>query len=263
MVADDVALAGTVPRERRRGIAGTVLIHKVAGAAASSGRGLAEVAALARGAAADLASMGVALGACTVPAVGRPGFELGDMEIELGLGIHGEQGIERADLLPADGLVERLLDSILADLAPGQGQRVALLVNGLGGTPEMELAIVARRAIAVLRGRGLAVVRAWMGNYLTALEMPGCSLSVLKVDDARLALIDAPAASAAWKGDGVVSARKIVAARTSRRGRPSRPAPMPGACARRLSPLPPRCRQPSRFSPISIQGRVTAISGSA
>ena len=212
VVADDVALAGTVPRDRRRGIAGTVLIHKVAGAAAASGRGLAEVAALARGAAADLASMGVALGACTVPAVGRPGFALGDMEIELGLGIHGEQGIERAALLPADGLVERLLDSILADLAPGQGQRVALLVNGLGGTPEMELAIVARRAIAVLRGRGLAVVRAWMGNYLTALEMPGCSLSVLKVDDARLALIDAPAASAAWKGNGVVSARKVGAA---------------------------------------------------
>ena len=223
VVADDVALAGTVPRDRRRGIAGTVLIHKVAGAAAASGRSLAEAAVLARGAAADLASMGVALGACTVPAVGRPGFALGDMEIELGLGIHGEQGIERADLLPADGLVERLLDSILADLAPGQGQRVALLVNGLGGTPEMELAIVARRAIAVLRARGLAIVRAWMGDYLTALEMPGCSLSVLKVDDARLALIDTPAASAAWKGDGVVSARKVVAASIAL-PRPVRPA---------------------------------------
>jgi ATP-dependent dihydroxyacetone kinase len=230
VVADDVALAGTVPRDRRRGIAGTVLIHKVAGAAAASGRSLAEVAAMARGAAVDLASMGVALGACTVPAVGRPGFELGDEEIELGLGIHGEQGIERADLLPADGLVERLLDSILADLAPEQGQSVALLVNGLGGTPEMELSIVARRAIAVLRGRGLAVVRAWMGNYLTALEMPGSSLSVLKVDDARLALIDAPAASAAWKGDGVVSARKVAAASIV----PPRPARPAGPHAERL-----------------------------
>jgi dihydroxyacetone kinase len=214
-----------VARDRRRGIAGTVLIHKVAGAAAAAGQGLAEVAALARGAAGELASMGVALGACTVPAVGRPGFELGDREIELGLGIHGEQGIERSDLLPADGLVERLLSSILADLAPGRGQRVALLVNGLGGTPEMELAIVARHAITSLRRRGLEVARAWMGDFLTALEMPGCSLSVLKLDDSRLALLDAPASSAAWQGGGVISARKVVAASTAppRRTKPAGP----------------------------------------
>jgi dihydroxyacetone kinase len=225
VVADDVALADTVARDRRRGIAGTVLIHKVAGAAAAAGQGLAEVAALARGAAGELASMGVALGACTVPAVGRPGFELGDREIELGLGIHGEQGIERSDLLPADGLVERLLSSILADLAPGRGQRVALLVNGLGGTPEMELAIVARHAITSLRRRGLEVARAWMGDFLTALEMPGCSLSVLKLDDSRLALLDAPASSAAWQGGGVISARKVVAASTAppRRTKPAGP----------------------------------------
>jgi ATP-dependent dihydroxyacetone kinase len=225
VVADDVALADTVARDRRRGIAGTVLIHKIAGAAAAAGQGLAEVAALARGAAGELASMGVALGACTVPAVGRPGFELGDREIELGLGIHGEQGIERSDLLPADSLVERLLSSILADLAPGRGQPVALLVNGLGGTPEMELAIVARHAIASLRRRGLEVARAWMGDFLTALEMPGCSLSVLKLDDSRLALLDAPASSAAWQGGGVISARKVVAASAAppRRTRPAGP----------------------------------------
>lgn len=213
VVADDVALRDTVARHRRRGIAGTVLVHKIAGAAAAGGLDLAEVAALARAAAADLGSMGVALGACTVPAVGRPGFALAEAEIELGLGIHGEQGIERADLLPADALVERLLDEILADLGPAPGEGVALLVNGLGGTPEMELAIIARRAIAVLRERGLTVERAWMGEFLTALEMPGCSLSLMKLDSTRLALLDAPADPAAWRGDGRIAAvRKAIPA---------------------------------------------------
>ncbi len=161
IVADDVALAGTVANDRRRGIAGTVLVHKIAGAAAAAGRSLAEVAQLARAAAADVGTMGVALGACTVPAVGRPGFELGPDEIELGLGIHGEAGVERASMMPADVLVERLLSSILSDRKLVAGDRVALLVNGLGGTTPMELAIVARHAMAVLRARGLSVERAW------------------------------------------------------------------------------------------------------
>jgi ATP-dependent dihydroxyacetone kinase len=213
VVADDVALRNTVPRDRRRGIAGTVLIHKVAGAAAAAGQGLAEVAALARAAAGDLGTMGVALGACTVPAVGRPGFDLGATEIELGLGIHGEQGVERAALLSADAVVERLLGSILADLELARGSSVALLVNGLGGTTGMELAIVARHALAVLRERGLQVERAWIGDFLTALEMPGCSLSILKVDRARLALLDAPAESSAWRAASDLAAtRKIVPA---------------------------------------------------
>jgi dihydroxyacetone kinase len=213
VVADDVALSNTVPRDRRRGIAGTVLVHKIAGAAAAAGRGLAEVGALARAAAADLGTMGVALGACTVPAVGRPGFELGATEIELGLGIHGEQGVERTELLPAHAVVERMLASILADLALPQGASVALLVNGLGGTTAMELAIVARHAFTGLRGRGLQIERAWMGDFLTALEMPGCSLSVLKVDRERLALLDAPAESSAWRaGSRIAPARKVVPA---------------------------------------------------
>jgi dihydroxyacetone kinase len=171
------------------------------------------VAALARAAAGDLGTMGVALGACTVPAVGRPGFDLGATEIELGLGIHGEQGVERTALLPADGVAERLLGSILADLELPHGSSVALLVNGLGGTTAMELAIVARHALAVLRGRGLQVERAWMGDFLTALEMPGCSLSILKVDRARLVLLDAPAESSAWRaGSELAARRKIVPA---------------------------------------------------
>ncbi|MBR0645158.1 dihydroxyacetone kinase family protein, partial [Plastoroseomonas hellenica] len=210
LVADDVALRQTVSPDRRRGIAGTVLVHKVAGAAAAAGRPLGQVAQAARDAAAALGSMGVALGACTVPAAGRPGFTLGEDEIEIGLGIHGEQGVQRGALQPADALVERLLGTILADRGLAAGDRVALLVNGLGGTPPMELAIVARRAFVLLRERGLKVERAWAGEFLTALEMPGCSLSVLKLDGERLALLDAPASAPAWPGNGAVRPARVL-----------------------------------------------------
>lgn len=218
VVADDVALRERVPAERRRGIAGTVLVHKIAGAAAQAGWPLADVARLARAVAADLGTMGVALGACTVPAAGRPGFTLGDGEIELGLGIHGEPGVERAALMPVDALVERLLDTIVSDRGLVSGDRVALLVNGLGGTPPMELAIVTRQAIAQLRGRGLMIERAWSGTFLSALEMPGMSLSLLRVDDERLALLDAPTTAPAWPGSapamasGRLAPRRTVAA---------------------------------------------------
>jgi ATP-dependent dihydroxyacetone kinase len=211
VVADDVALRDTVEPERRRGIAGTVLVHKVAGAAAAAGLPLQEVAREARAAASSIGTMGVALGPCTVPAAGHPGFVLGDDEIELGLGIHGERGVERTALRRADELVDTILRAILADRGLDRGDRVALLVNGLGGTPSMELAIVARRAIAVLRKRGLTVARAWSGNLLTALEMPGMSLTILPVDDARLRRLDAPTAAPAWPGDGRIgSAREVV-----------------------------------------------------
>lgn len=220
VVADDVALRDTVEPARRRGIAGTVLVHKVAGAAAAAGKPLAEVASLAREAAAALGTMGVALGACTVPAAGMPGFDLPPDEIELGLGIHGEQGVARGRVREADALVAVLLESIATDLGLQRGARVVLLVNGLGGTPPMELAIVSRAALAWLRGRGLVVERAWAGNYLTALEMPGCSLSLMVVEDARLALLDAPAGAPAWIAGGRIgAARRIV------------PAPAPEAAA--------------------------------
>jgi dihydroxyacetone kinase len=205
VVADDVALRDTVEPERRRGIAGTVFVHKVAGAAAAAGLTLQEVAREARATAAALGTMGVALGPCTVPAAGRPGFTLGGDEIELGLGIHGERGVERTTLRHADDLVDTILGTILTDRGLHSGDRVALLINGLGGTPPMELAIVARRAIAVLRERGLNVVRAWMGNLLTSLEMPGMSLTVLPVDDMRLERLDAPVTAPAWPGDGHIA----------------------------------------------------------
>jgi dihydroxyacetone kinase len=248
VVADDVALRETVAPERRRGIAGTVLIHKLAGAAAAAGQEVAEVAAIARAAVAELGSMGVALGACTLPAAGKPGFTLGENEIELGLGIHGEQGVERGALAPADALVERMLGAILADRGLGAGDRVALLVNGLGGTPPMELSIIARRAISLLRERRLVVERAWAGNFLTALEMPGCSLSLLKLDDARLALLDAPGEAPAWPGPGRIAARVVVAAP------PAAPAPsgVPG-------PLTPRLKAAALTVAAALEGAETRL----
>ncbi|MGV3651917.1 MAG: dihydroxyacetone kinase family protein [Devosia sp.] len=213
VVADDVALAGVVEKSRRRGIAGTVLIHKLAGAAAASGLPVAEVARIARDGAAALGSMGVALGACTVPAAGKPGFELGETEIELGLGIHGEKGVERTTIKPADDLTAILVERIVADLGLKSGDRVALLVNGLGATPPMELAIVARKALADLRAQGIIVERAWNGVFLSALEMPGVSLSLIGLDDARLSLLDAAASAPAWPGPGhIPAARQTVSA---------------------------------------------------
>lgn len=213
VVADDVALADLVPRERRRGIAGTVLVHKIAGAAAAAGRSLQDVATIARSAASRIGTMGVALGACTVPAVGKPGFELGEMEIELGLGIHGEKGIERADIVKADAIADRLLTSIIDDLELKSGNQVALLVNGLGATPPMELAIVARHALAVLSARGITVVRGWSGNFLTAIEMPGCSLSLFRLEHGDVELLDGLSNAPAWpRGGHIPAGLKIVAA---------------------------------------------------
>ncbi|KJF72871.1 dihydroxyacetone kinase family protein [Agrobacterium arsenijevicii] len=211
VVADDVALSGIVPRERRRGIAGTVFVHKIAGAAAASGKPLAEIASLVRSAAQRIGTMGVALGACTVPAVGKPGFILADDEIELGLGIHGEKGIERTGLMSADTLVDRLVDTIVADLDIRSGNRVALMINGLGATPPMELAIVARRALAVLRQKGITVERAWSGDFLTAIEMPGASISLFSLEAGETDLLDAPTGASAWPIGGVVpQAAKIL-----------------------------------------------------
>jgi triose/dihydroxyacetone kinase / FAD-AMP lyase (cyclizing) len=198
VVADDVALADSTSNAGRRGLAGTVLVHKVAGAAAEAGATLAEVAAEARAAAGAVRTMGVALSACTVPALGRPGFELGESEIELGLGIHGEPGVRREPIGTADTLVERLLDAILAEPESLAKGRAALLVNNLGGSTLMELAIVARRAIALLEDRGVVVERTYVGSFLTALEMAGVSLSVIALDDARLARLDASTDAPAW-----------------------------------------------------------------
>lgn len=195
VVADDVALADAGGHAGRRGLAGTILVHKVAGATAEAGATLAEIAAEARDAASAVKTMGVALTPCTVPAAGRPGFSLGEDEVELGLGIHGEPGVRRLTIEPADALVDRLMGPILAETA---GDRVVLMVNNLGGTPAMELAIVARHAVDVLERGGRRVERVYAGTFLSALEMAGVSLTVLPVDDRRLARLDAPTDAPAW-----------------------------------------------------------------
>lgn len=198
IVADDVALTASGDHAGRRGLAGTVLVHKIAGAAAAAGRPLTEVAQIARDVAGSLGTMGVALSACAVPAAGKPGFELADNEIEWGLGIHGESGVERGGLESADAVVGKLLAKIVDDLSLQAGERVALLVNNLGGTPSSELNIVAGSALRQLAGRGIKVERAWAGTFLSALEMAGVSLSLLRVDDQRLVWLDAAAHTSAW-----------------------------------------------------------------
>jgi dihydroxyacetone kinase len=203
VVADDVALHDTVPEDRRRGIAGTVLVHKVAGAAAAQGLALSKVALIAREAATDVASMGVSLGACTLPSVGQPNFELADDEIEIGLGIHGEPGVQRTMIASADDLVAMMVDTFIADAKIKYGEEVALLVNGLGSTPPLELAILGGSAIKKLREKGIDVVRVWAGTFLSALDMPGFSLSVMPVDAHRLEMLDWPTSTFAWPGKGV------------------------------------------------------------
>jgi dihydroxyacetone kinase len=206
-VADDVALdADDEVTAGRRGLAGTVLVTKVAGAAAERGDSLTQVAEAARAAASAIGTMGVALSAATVPTAGEPGFTLDAGEVEVGLGIHGEPGVRREELRPADALVDELVDTICADRGFSSGSRVAVLVNGTGATPPMELSILLRRTLEHLEERGLTVARAWAGTFLSSIDMAGASVAVMALDDERLALLDAPARSAAWpSGSGVVA----------------------------------------------------------
>lgn len=207
IVADDVALADSTDNAGRRGIAGTVLVHKVAGAAAASGLPLAEVAALARSAADRIGTMGVALSACTVPAAGKPNFILSDNEMELGLGIHGEPGVERAAIASAAQVVDRLVGTIVSDRKLASGAPVALLVNNLGATPPMEIAIVVGEALQGLVRRGIEVRRLWSGTLLSALDMAGVSISILPLDNRLQELLDADTDAAAWPKGGSIERR--------------------------------------------------------
>lgn len=198
VVDDDAALGRAEETAGRRGIAGTVLIHKIAGAAAEAGLPLASVADRARAGVAALSTMGVALTPCTVPAAGSANFELGADEIELGLGIHGEAGVERRPIASAREIVDILIEKVVADRGFASGDDVVLLVNNLGGTPTMELNIVGRDALDALTRRGLTVVRAYCGTFLTAIEMAGVSISLLKADSDTLAALDARTPAPAW-----------------------------------------------------------------
>jgi dihydroxyacetone kinase-like protein len=195
LAADDVASAPPERADRRRGIAGIFLLAKVAGAAADRGDSLDDVVAVTERAAAGLRTMGVALSPCTIPAAGVPTFELPDGQMEIGMGIHGEPGVRRGDLEPADRIADELVGAILADREYPAGSRVAVLVNGLGATPKEELYILYRRVATILTERGLTVHRAWVGEYATSLEMAGASVTILAVDDELATLLDHPVAT--------------------------------------------------------------------
>jgi triose/dihydroxyacetone kinase / FAD-AMP lyase (cyclizing) len=196
IVDDDVALSGTGQATGARGLAGTVFVHKLLGAAAEEGESLHELAAIGKAAVESLGTMGVSFSAGTSPAVGKPSFELNEHDMELGLGIHGEPGVARMPLQSADALTETLLTSIL------QHKKIAtpmaIMINNLGATTAMELAIVARHAVSFLASRGFAVQRIFAGTFLSSLDMAGISISVLGLNEDRLRWIDAATLAPAW-----------------------------------------------------------------
>ncbi|WP_274621555.1 dihydroxyacetone kinase subunit DhaK [Anaerotruncus colihominis] len=196
VVRDDVAVPDSTYSTGRRGIAGTVFVHKIAGAKAETGANLDEVKAAAEKAIANIRSMGMAMTPCTLPAVGKPGFELADDEIEIGMGIHGEPGVERTKVLSARETAQILLDKILDDY-DFTGSEVALMVNGLGGTPLMELYILNNDVQDILAQKGIKIYKTFVGNYMTAIEMTGCSLTLMKLDEELKELLDAPCSTTA------------------------------------------------------------------
>ena len=198
IVDDDVALNGSGSATGARGLAGTVFVHKLVGAAAAEGKTLTDLASLGKAVVRSLATMGVSFSAGISPAVGKPSFELDEDEMELGLGIHGEPGVTRTKLQPADQLTETLLTRILKDRNFGAQKRIAVLINNLGATTEMELAIVARHATLFLDRSGFTVERLYAGTFLSSLDMAGISISVLGLNDEWLRWLDTPTTAPAW-----------------------------------------------------------------
>jgi len=189
---DDVAVQDSTWTAGRRGVGVTVLLEKIVGAAAEEGRPLKEVADIAREVNANGRSMGIALTSCTVPANGKPTFELSDTEMEVGVGIHGEPGRSRQPLAPAREVAAQLVEPILEDLPFRSGDQVIAFVNGLGGTPLIELYLVYGEVAKILSGHGVTPVRSLVGPYITSLDMAGCSVTLLKVTEELLRLWDAP-----------------------------------------------------------------------
>lgn len=198
VVNDDVAVKDSLYTVGRRGVAGTVFVHKIAGAKAETGASLEEVQAVAQKVIDNVRTMGMAIRPCTVPAAGQPGFELNDDEMEVGIGIHGEPGTHRESLKKADEIVDLLLEKILADL-DYSGKEVAVMINGSGATPLMELFIVNNRVSDVLAEKGIKVYKTLVGEYMTSIEMEGFSISLLRLDDELKELLDAKADTPAFK----------------------------------------------------------------
>ena len=192
LIDDDVAVQDSLFTAGRRGVGATVLLEKIVGAAAEEGRSLHDLADLARRLDGGARSMGMALTSCTVPAKGSPTFDLGDSEIEIGIGIHGEPGRRRVPLAPAREVAEMLVEPVLADLDFTGGDGVLAFVNGMGATPLMELYLMYSEIAAVLDTAGVGIARCLVGSYITSLDMAGCSLTLLRVDDELVRLWDAP-----------------------------------------------------------------------
>ena len=198
IVADDVAVENSTWTTGRRGIAGTVFVHKIAGAAAEAGLTLSEVKSVAEKVISNVRSMGMAVNACTVPAAGKPGFELKDDEIEIGIGIHGEPGTHREKISDVNNITDKLIDKILAEGIYSSGDEIALMINGMGGTPLMELFIANKHAHEVLDGKGIKIAKTYVGNYMTSLDMEGFSVTLLKLDDELKKFLNAPADTPAF-----------------------------------------------------------------
>ncbi len=198
VVADDVAVENSTWTTGRRGIAGTIFVHKLAGACAEAGGSLADVKAVAEKVIANVRSMGMAVDACTVPAAGKPSFDLAEDEIEIGIGIHGEPGVNREKISSVNEISDKLLGKILAEGIYNAGDEVAVMVNGMGGTPLMELFVANKHIAEVLADKGIKVYKTLVGNYMTSLDMEGFSITLLKLDADLKPLLDAPADTPAF-----------------------------------------------------------------
>jgi len=197
---DDVAVEDSTYTSGRRGIAGTLFVHKICGAAADDGKDLAGIKELATRVNGNVRSMGMALTSCTPPEAGEPIFQIGDTEMEIGMGIHGEPGIERKDIEPADRIVDQMMEKILGDSVDFSGSEVAVMVNGMGGTPIMELYIAFSHVADVLKREGVGIYRMpYVGDYMTSLEMAGFSITLLKLDDEMKTYLTAPCDVAAGR----------------------------------------------------------------
>jgi dihydroxyacetone kinase-like protein len=201
VINDDVAVENSSYTAGRRGVATTVLAEKICGAAAERGYDLAKIEALCRRVNENGRSIGMALTSCTVPAAGQPTFNLGSNEMEMGIGIHGEPGRERTELLEAREIIARMAGTVLADLPFRSGDAVIAMVNGMGGTPLIELYLAYQELDRMVRGRGIVIARRLVGNYITSLDMAGCSITLLRADTEMLSLWDDPVltASLRWK----------------------------------------------------------------
>lgn len=199
VVDDDVAVENSTYTAGRRGIAGTVFVHKIAGAKAETGSSLEEVQKTAKKVVQNVRSMGMSLSSCIVPAAGKPNFTLAEDEVEIGMGIHGEPGTHREKISTADEITTHLMDKILKDMSLNSKDEVAVMINGLAATPHMELYIVNKKVNEILKEKGIVIHKTFVGEYMTSLEMAGFSITLLKLDEELKELLDAPSDTPAFK----------------------------------------------------------------